>query len=143
MAIAFCSIQVSDFSDDLACSSFAAYADRCNHPVSASARTDHKHRYGGESALRPSTPPLGVLSNEVFSQLSSYGERPCEVSDLKQHLRDRIRLLPTTLSARQYRKLIEDWVHGRIQPGVSPIVAVHVTDHDAGRRCPCTIWRRG
>jgi hypothetical protein len=133
MAIAFCSIQVSE-SNDLECSNLVGYVRHCNHAGSASAHSDHDHQYGAESALRLPTPPPAVLWNDVFCPPLSYRERTSKAHDLKQHLRNRVRLLPATLSARQYRKLVEDWVHGHTQVGVSLIVAVHVTERDAGRQ---------
>jgi hypothetical protein len=138
MAIAFCSIEVSE-SNDLECSNLAAYVRHCNHAGRASA----DHQYGAGSAFRLPTPPPAVLWDEVFSRRLSYDERIGKASELKQHLRDRIRLLPASLPAQQYRQLVEDWVHGRPQVGVWLIVGVHAADHGAWRQHASPLRRRG
>jgi hypothetical protein len=132
MSIAFCSIRISDSNDDLSCSG------------DASVRPDHDQQYGAQSALRPPSPPLAVLWDEVFSRPLSHGERICKAYELKRRLRDRIRLLPVDLPAQQYREFVDDWVNGRsTQAGVSAIVAIHVSDHGAGRQLARPVRRRG
>jgi hypothetical protein len=142
MAIAFQTFRLLGSTDDRTCSGLAAYVRRCTRPSGAPPRFDHEHRDGAESALRPPA-PLAILRDEVFSRRLSYGERICKAYELNLRLQDLISMLPTELSARQNRQVLEDWVHGQfVQPRVTTVVALHHSHDAAECRCPHPIRRR-